>query len=48
MDLEALFAVKGPALDLDYVRRWLEALTEPGDPRRFELERLAARFAGPA
>ena len=48
MDLEALFAVKGPALDLAYVRRWLEALTEPGDVRRDELERLAARFGGRA
>jgi hypothetical protein len=47
LDLEALFAVKGPRLDLAYVRRWIGALTEAGDPRREELERLAQKFAGP-
>ncbi|MBI5479250.1 MAG: hypothetical protein HY906_10355 [Deltaproteobacteria bacterium] len=48
LDLEALFAVKGSSLDLEYVRRWLHALTEPGDPRRVELERLVTRFVTPA
>lgn len=44
LDLEALFAVKGPGLDLAYVRHWVEAMTEDGDPRRAELEGLTARF----
>jgi len=43
-DLAHLFAAQGERLDLGYVRRWVEALTEPGDPRRAELESLAARF----
>jgi hypothetical protein len=47
LDLEALFAVRGGRLDLAYIRRWVAALTEAGDPRRDELERLVARFSGP-
>jgi hypothetical protein len=45
LDLEALFAVKGPGLDLAYVRRWVHAMTAEADPRRDELERLVERFA---
>lgn len=39
-DLRGLFAVQGSRLDLAYVRRWIEALAPPGDPRREELDRL--------
>jgi hypothetical protein len=46
LDLEALFAVKGPHLDAAYMRRWIATLTDQGDPRRTELEALLTRFAG--
>jgi hypothetical protein len=44
-DLEALFAVQGSALDTEYIRRWLEAITPEADPRRAVLEDLERRFA---
>lgn len=46
-DLERLFAVSGPAMDVDYVRRWVHAICRPGDPRRAALEDLVRRFGGP-
>ena len=47
MDLEYLFAAQGPALDLAYVRRWVEAIApDPEDRRRAALDDLAARFSG--
>jgi hypothetical protein len=44
-DLELLFAAQGAKLDLGYIRRWIERITEPGDARREALEELAQRFA---
>ena len=44
-DLERLFAATGSDLDLDYIRRWVEAITEDGDPRRQALADLISRFA---
>ena len=46
-DLERLFAMSGPVMDLAYVRRWVEAICGAGDPRRAALEDLARRFASP-
>lgn len=45
-DLERLFAVRGAAMDTAYVTRWIEAICDPGDPRRAALADLVARFAG--
>jgi hypothetical protein len=42
-DLEGLFAVQGRDLDVDYIRRWVHAIAQPGDPRREALEELARR-----
>jgi hypothetical protein len=44
-DVERLFAVLGPALDLAYVRRWVEAIApDPSDRRRAALDDLERRF----
>jgi hypothetical protein len=45
MDLELLFTACGNSMDLGYVRRWVEAITPPGDPRRATLDDLQRRFA---
>jgi hypothetical protein len=45
MDLEMLFAARGRAMDVAYVRRWLEAIAPPGDARRAKLDELVGRFA---
>jgi hypothetical protein len=45
-DLERLFAVRGPELDLAYVRRWVEVIAPAAaDPRRVTFEDLVRRFA---
>jgi hypothetical protein len=44
-DLERLFAARGPDLDAAYVTRWIEAICDPGDPRRDALSDLLTRFA---
>jgi hypothetical protein len=46
-DLRGLFAVQGTRLDLAYVRRWIEAIAPPGDPRRDELSQLATPIRSP-
>jgi hypothetical protein len=43
-DLERLFAARSGDLDTTYVRRWIQAITPDGDPRRTALEDLARRF----
>ena len=46
-DLERLFAVKGPTLDVAYIRCWIERIApEPGDARHATLADLERRFAG--
>src|SRR5262249_19692144 len=39
-DLELLFAARASDLDVPYIRRWIEAITSTGDPRRAALEDL--------
>lgn len=45
MDLELLFTARGSTMDVGYVRRWIDAITPPGDQRRATLDDLQRRFA---
>jgi hypothetical protein len=47
MDLDLLFAARGPEMDTAYVRRWVEAIAGKEDERNVRLEELIRRF-GPA
>jgi len=43
-DLQRLFAVRGPSLDLPYVSEWLAKIVPPGDRRLNLLAELRRRF----
>ena len=46
VDLERLFAARGPALDVAYIRHWIDRIIpEAEDPRRATLDDLVRRFA---
>ena len=44
MDLELLFAARAGAIDVAYVRRWIEAIAGAGDPRSARIDDLVRRF----